>query len=77
MPDNPNTYRMALALALTAVLIYFGIPALMGIPGIAELADRFVLHPAQPIVTGLALGAGIGIIAGIAYFFYSALKQLF
>ncbi|MBI5226246.1 hypothetical protein HY994_03325 [Candidatus Micrarchaeota archaeon] len=76
MSDHANAYRMAAALILTAGVIYFGIPTFMGIPPFADFADLFILHTTQPLVTGLTLGASFGIIAAIAYSFFSIIKQI-
>lgn len=76
MAETHPPYRMAAALALTTALVYWTVPILIANPAIATFADRFILHPAQPVVTGLAFGAAVGILLAITYFFYSTIKQI-
>ncbi len=72
---NPkNLIALLAALALTAAITYVTMPFLMNVPVIAHAVDAYVLHPQNPLITGVVMGAAFALVGATAYTLYSLFK---
>ncbi len=74
MTNHPHHIAILAALALTATLVYIGLPILMSVPIMAQTIDRYVLHPQNPLITGIVVGLGFALLGLLTYLFYCVLQ---
>ncbi len=74
MNQPPPLTAILAAVALTAAVVYVGLPVLMGVPVFASFVESYVLHPQEPLFTGIVIGLGFALVGLTVYFFYGFFK---